>query len=147
VRVEVYDFRRKTVVDAKGVSLGSCRRERGKYVRRDNDGVVLWTLQPQRGFSSTSRVFDEDGSQIGSIRKRQLFVADEQFATLERITSSTYRVLDGSGRFVAALTNESRLWHFHQTIEIRFVDSLSGVRRHIVAATTCVLEASATLGE
>jgi hypothetical protein len=146
--IEVFDFGQKVVRDARGETVGGCRRERGVYVRRDNDRTVRWMIKVPTGwFNSTCPVFGADGEEIGHIRKGQLFVGNEHFATLTYVGSSSYEIRGRTGQVLATADNQSRFWHFHQTIKVRIAPSVRERQRVIVAAAVCTIEASATLSE
>jgi hypothetical protein len=43
-------FGDKTIRDGKGETVGACRLERGVYVRRDNEGTILWMVKVPSGW-------------------------------------------------------------------------------------------------
>ena len=147
---EVFDFRKKTVRNATGALLGSCGLERGMYVRRDQDGAILWMVDPpRRPLQSSHHVLDANGKQIGLIQGKKLFEHDQHFATLSEaggLFADGYKIRNLAGRVLGSLTNESRFWHIHQTIRLRSQPSLTAARRAIVAAAVCAID-NARFGE
>ena len=155
--VQVFDFGAKTVRDGAGLLLGSCALERvdvhGRrrkcYVCRDHAGGIAWMVRST--FFGVNRVLGGNGHEIGAIRAGRLDVDGQPFAQLlgtGKVSGKPEYVIRDvrDGKELARITNASE-GSFRQKIRVRLSSSLTGLRRQVVAATACTLEASATLGE